>query len=552
MIVVYFILLVGVLIFVHELGHFLFAKLFDVKVLKFSLGFGPKATGFHRGETEYCVGWLPLGGFVKMLGEDPNDEIRREDQGRAFHQKPLWQRYIVVFAGPAFNLIFPIFIYVVFFAAHTTLLPAVIGKSFRGQPAAEAGLLPGDTIVEINGKKVRYWEDLKRQISGHPSESLKFRIERDGKTFERFITPREHVRQHPLGYKERYGLVGISPYFELAQIGISDPRSPAARARLQTGDLITSVNGHPVERWADLAKRLRRNRGQALNVSYLRPGGTVSGFFDLHLLAPAVAVVDPTPTIVAGSIKGYQTGIHSAEFFVQHVERDSPAWTIGMRSGDRVVAFNGKPVTHWELIELELRSRRSQKGGGHTIRWIPFGGTETSGKFKLARKTFTDEYKQEQVRYVFGAHNRLLTKSADPIPIEGRIGYAISESVRKTGEIVGVMTVAFVQLFRGAISSDTIGGPVMLAYTAHVAAKKGWDHFLWMMAVISINLGIINLLPIPILDGGHIMFFTFEAIKRRPLSLRAREIASYIGLFLLISLMVFALKNDLVRYLFTK
>lgn len=552
MIVVYFILLIGVLIFVHELGHFLFAKLFDVKVLKFSLGFGPTAAGFRRGETEYCVAWVPLGGYVKMLGEDPEDEIHRADQGRAFHQKPLWQRYIIVFAGPAFNLIFPIFIYFVFFAMQTTLLPSVIGKAFQGQPAAEAGLLPGDTIVSISGHKIRYWEDLKRHISGHPGESLKFRVSRDGKTFERFITPRAHVRQNRLSFKETYGLIGVSPFFELAQIGISDPASPASRAGLRTGDLITSVNGRPVERWADLAKSLKRNRGRALDVSYLRPGATVSSFMDLHLLAPAVTVVDPRPRRAAGSIVGYDTGIHSADFYVQHVDKDSPAEKMGMRSGDRIVSFNGKPVTHWELIDIDLRSRRSQKGDEHAIAWIPYGGGHRLGRFKLARVTFIDEYKQEQVRYVFGAHNRLLTKSADPIAIEGRFTYAVVQSVRKTAEIVGVMTLAFVQLFRGAISSDTIGGPVMLAYTAHVAAQKGWDHFLWMMALISINLGIINLLPIPILDGGHIMFFTVEAIKRRPLSLRAREIASYIGLFLLLSLMVFAMKNDVVRYLFTK
>lgn len=552
MIVFYFILLVGVLIFVHELGHFLFAKLFDVKVEKFSLGFGPRALGFRRGETEYCIAWVPLGGYVKMLGEDPNDEIHREDQGRAFHQKPLWQRYIVVFAGPAFNLIFPIFIYFVFFAMQTTLLPSVIGKAFRGQPAAEAGLRPGDKIVSIQGTPVRYWEDLKRHISGHPGESLKITIEREGKTFERFITPRKHVRQNRLSYQESYGLIGISPFFELAQIGLSDPRSPAARAGLRSGDLLTSINGRPVERWADLSKRLARNRGEALSVSYLRPGRSVSAFMDLHLLSPGMTIVDPEPRLVGGSIKRYETGIHSAEFFLQHVEKNSPAEKIGMRPGDRVVAFNGKPTTHWELLELELRSQRSHTGGEHSIAWIPFGGQRQEGRFKLAKITFTDEYKHVQTRYVFGAHNRLLTKSADPIPIAGRFGYAVVESVRKTGEIVGVMTLAFVQLFRGAISSDTIGGPVMLAYTAHVAAKKGWDHFLWMMALISINLGIINLLPIPILDGGHIMFFTVEAIKRRPLSLRAREIASYVGLFLLISLMVFAMKNDLVRYLFTK
>jgi regulator of sigma E protease len=139
---------------------------------------------------------------------------------------------------------------------------------------------------------------------------------------------------------------------------------------------------------------------------------------------------------------------------------------------------------------------------------------------------------------------------ADPVPIKGILSYAAIRSVNHTAEIVGMMTMAVVYLFQGDIPRDTIGGPLMLAYTARVAAEKGWDHFLWMLAIISINLGILNLLPIPILDGGHILFFTIEAAKRKPLSLRAREIASYVGLFLILSLLIFAFRNDIIRYWF--
>jgi regulator of sigma E protease len=229
------------------------------------------------------------------------------------------------------------------------------------------------------------------------------------------------------------------------------------------------------------------------------------------------------------------------------VEKGSPADKIGMRPGDRVTAFNGQPLRFWETILITLDAK---KHATHGISWVPRGGPEVTRSFKLSHVTYVDEYRQEQQRYVFGAHNRILWRAPDPIPIEGRFTHAVGKAVRKTGEIVGVMAVAFVQLFRGAIPRDTIGGPLMLYYTAGVAAEKGWDHFLWMMALISINLGILNLLPIPILDGGHIIFFTVEAVKRRPLSLRAREIASYVGLVLLISLMVFAFKNDIVRYWF--
>lgn len=546
MTVLYFILLIGVLIFVHEMGHFLFAKLFDVKVHKFSLGFGPKLAGFKKGETEYVIAWVPLGGFVKMLGEDPNDEILPEDQGRAFHQKPLWQRYIVVLAGPAFNLIFPIFIYFVFFAAQTHTVPSVIGKVFVGGPAAEAGLHPGDKIVQIEGKTIRYWEELQSSISDSPGQPIRITIEREGQRFDRLITPQEQISRNRLDMEERVGRIGISPRFELAQIGISDPVSQGARAGLQTGDLVTAVNGIRVERWSQLQKILDANRGESLRISYLRPGPTVSHFFDLRNLAPRVTVLDPEPRRDGGKVR-YETGLHSAEFFVRDVEKGSPADTIGMRPGDRVIGFNGKPLKYWETILLTLDTKKEMT---HSITWIAFGGKEITRSFKLSKRIYVDEYRQEQKRYVFGAQNRILWRGAEPVAIESRFSTAAAKSVRKTGEIVGVMAIAFVQLFRGAIPRDTIGGPLMLYYTAGVAAEKGWDHFLWMMALISINLGILNLLPIPILDGGHIMFFTIEAVKRRPLSLRAREIASYVGLVLLISLMVFAFKNDIVRYWF--
>ena len=603
---VYFILFIGVLIFVHEMGHFIFAKLFDVKVLKFSLGFGPRALGFRRGETEYCVAWVPLGGYVRMLGEDPNDDIRTEDQGRAFHQKPLWQRYIVVLAGPTFNLIFPIIIYFFFYAAQDSLLPSTVGTVFAGQPAAQAGLEPGDRITSIAGKPVRYWEDLQTIVSEHPAERMRFTIERNGKSFDRFITPREEVSRNWLKMSQRYGRIGVSPYFKPPLIGISDTSSPAHKAGLRNGDLVTSVNGSVVELWAELEQVLRRNRGQSLRVTFLRPKRSSSRFVDFHEVTPKTVVVVPPPGAGRQGEGLAWMGIHSAEFFVRNVEKGSPAESIGIKKGDQVVRFNGKPVHHWDQIFLALKAKKEAK---HSISWItPATATawargeraacETkaectgcrscvkktkrdcpdcrsclnkgiedcsvacrvclagkwcgpcSGDFKLAKVTFTDDYKQEHKRYVFGVENYRIWKSADNAPIEGRFTYAVSKSVRQTGEIIGMIGLAIVQIIRGAIPSDTIGGPIMLAHTARVAAEKGWDHFLRMLALISINLGILNLLPIPILDGGHILFFTVEAVKRKQVSLRVREIATYVGLALLLSLMIFAFKNDIVRYWF--
>src|SRR3954454_3808220 len=152
--------LLGVLILVHELGHFVFAKLFDVKVLRFSLGFGPRLFGFTRGETEYRLSLVPLGGYVRLLGEDPGEPIPPADRPRALAAKPLWQRYTVVVAGPVFNLLLPLLIYFVHYAGQRTLLPPTIGSVLPNLPAAQAGLVPGDRVDSVDGKKIRYWEEL--------------------------------------------------------------------------------------------------------------------------------------------------------------------------------------------------------------------------------------------------------------------------------------------------------------------------------------------------------------------------------------------------------
>src|SRR5690606_38768989 len=183
------VILLGGLVFVHELGHFLVAKAFRVKVLTFSLGFGPKILGFRKGETDYRLSLLPLGGYVRMAGEDPTQPLPPEDRGRGFLEQPPWKRMLIALAGPAFNLVFPILVYFVVFAFQTQGIAPQVGQVVPGMPAAEAGLLPGDRILEVDGEKIYAFQDLRRVIDPHPGRPLAFVVDRGGEQVRLTVTP---------------------------------------------------------------------------------------------------------------------------------------------------------------------------------------------------------------------------------------------------------------------------------------------------------------------------------------------------------------------------
>ena len=267
--------LLGVLILVHELGHFVFAKLFDVRVMRFSIGFGPRLFGFTRGETEYRLSLVPLGGYVRLLGEDPSEAVSPIDRQRSLSDKPLWQRYAIVVAGPAFNLLLPLLIYFLHYTGQRTLLPPIIGSVLPNLPAAEAGLMPGDRVETVDGKQIRYWEDLERVIADSLGHTLRFGIRRGSDAEERDVTPVQIERSGTLQRKETVGWIGVSPRFHLPEIGVLDPNSPAAQAGLKTFDFVTSINGDARSRPGRSSRRpsstpARRRCGSATCAAAIR------------------------------------------------------------------------------------------------------------------------------------------------------------------------------------------------------------------------------------------------------------------------------------------
>jgi regulator of sigma E protease len=542
--VVYFLLMVGLLVTVHELGHFLAAKALGVRVLRFSLGFGPPLARLRAGETEYQLGCLPLGGYVRMLGEDPSEAVPEEERERSFSHRPLGHRLAVVFAGPAANLLFPLLIYFAFFAGHRELPAAVVGDVLAGGPAAAAGLEPGDRVVEINDQRVRYWEDLERVTDAHAGQMLRFKIRRGAQEFYAYIAPRSHTLRARSGEATEQGLIGVVHAPFPAEIGVLDAASAAARAGLRTGDRIVSVDGRPVDSFGGLERALRSSWKRA-PIAFLRPERAALGFAEIRWSRPLL--VD----LVAEKREGrIETGIAPSELFVAQVEPGSPAERAGLRPGDLVTTLDGARVNHWMLLEQALLAAPEHTFRLGFRRGLARGGVEEREvELKQEHRRTVDEYGQDHDQIVFGAGNQVHRAQGEMTAIDGRFLYAAQHALARTAETTGLMAQGLAGLVAGQLPRDTVGGPIMVFRMASVSGHKGWDEFLLMLALVSINLGLINLLPIPILDGGHLVMFGLEAVRRQRVSARVQGGFVMAGLVVIVSLTVLALRNDIVRYL---
>lgn len=542
---VYFVVLVGVLIFVHEVGHFAWAKFFGVKVLRFSLGFGPPLVRLQRGETAYQIALVPLGGYVTLLGEHPRDVIAPELEARSFRAQPLWKRLVIVVAGPTMNLVFPVVLFFVVALGTTHVEAPVVGMVQPGMPAD--GLLEaGDRVLQIEGEEIETFDDMRRVVADNPRRPLRFEIERavGATTTEKRsvrITPVLSVERRPLDVVERLGRIGVLSAQPAAVIGVRHPQSAAAQSGLRTFDVITSVAGKPVRRWLDLERGLGRNRGDLVPVSFLRPTRVeraLGGLVDLEVFEPRMALLTPE----SGEGDGLErAGIEGSDLYLADVPPGSPEHRAGLRRGDRIESIDGQRVPAWASFRVMLASAADQP---HVVRFRREGRPFDSTPFRV-RLDPSPDVPGERLPAVMVRN--WLPVQRDLVPNPSRISYAVAEAFRSTAQVVGITALSIWRLLQGRVSLDSIGGPVMVYSVAGEYGRKGTLDFLWVMALVSINLGLLNLLPIPMLDGGHVLFFAIEGVLRRPLSLRVRQIASLAGLTMLVLLMVLAFKNDVQR-----
>jgi len=536
------VVLLSALIFVHELGHFLTAKWLGVKVLKFSIGFGPRLLGFTRGETEYQIAALPLGGYVKMAGEDPTQPVDPADAGRTFSEQGPWKRLAIAFAGPAMNLVFPVFIYLGLGWVQNGELVAgpVIGSVAPGSPAAVAGLRPGDTVRSVAApggaaEPVRYFSDLRELVSPHAGERLTFLVERAGAALPLEIVPTAQDDSNVVEKKTR-GIIGVTPVYATA---LAAP-APGAGGPLQPLDLVELVAGKAVRNMGDLQAALATAACAPVELEVRRGVGKARAILPLHAVPTCLAdgrpaIVPADPTVAA---------------YVAQVDEGSPAAVAGLRRGDRLVGLDGHPVRSY--LDLNNLAREFKVGGPITLA-LEDG---RSVAFALAGKAVKDEATGERKEVPlpgFHLEDRdgldLSGLVAQEVALQRTFGEVAKLSLQQVWEMIRLTGLGLAKLVTGQLSMRTVGGPIALFGIAKEAAEAGLGTYLFQMGFISVTLGLMNLLPVPVLDGGHIVFALMEGLTRRRLSLRLREAANWVGVLLLLSLMVFAIGNDIAKKL---
>lgn len=554
-----FLLVLSLLVFVHELGHFLAAKAFNIYCDRFSIGMPPRIFGFQWGETDYCIGALPFGGYVKMAGQEDaplSDEEREATYGhvpedRWFNKKPVWQRIIVLLAGPLMNLALAFAIYM-FIAANGAEVPASelearvgmiepnapaltapLWKLEEGQNTTDTSRAPdatgwqtGDLLVTMNGAPVKNVSDVAVNSilkgAGFEHQFLIERTNAEGRT-ERYISK---VVPKKLNEDEDYPRIGIAP-FDGALVREILADSPAQAAGLQPDDLILRVNGVPIDRGTFVKHVEETPEGETLTLTIKRGGevleksltpltqGRMNGLY----VAPAYSPITGENADEQPRVDGI-----TPEF-----EKQS-----GLKRKDIILKVEGQPATNKSFYDLV----ESRAGGT-----IQLEVERPAVLFGLMRSssTFTAEVPVASVRAIgVSLGTPTVFYRAEPSQI-------IPEAWKELRQQVGVVTGTLSALFSRHVSPKDLGGPVMIAQITMQAAELGWERLFRTTAFISLNLFILNLLPLPVLDGGQIVLNSIEAIRRKPLSIAFQERLQQVGVLLLIGLMLFVTWNDVNR-----
>jgi regulator of sigma E protease len=520
------VILLGIVVFIHELGHFIFAKLFNVEVTAFSIGFGKPVLKWKKGDTEYRLSIIPLGGYVKMTGETPNDEreLTEEEKAVSYSHKKWWQKVTIAFAGPFFNIVLAVFVFfIVSFYEHTAPAPVIEYLAPDGA-AAKAGIEEGDTIISIDGSEVHVWEDISLNLNNDsgtcPATNVSVKKYGSEKIVKYTVKPKVGTYQDNFNETQKRCEIGIARLPRDTFIALNSEVEG-----LQTGDKILSVNGTEVDRFYKLIHSLKN---PVSSIKILRNAKEQSVKFD--------KATDLNSKLIYGGM------------IIREVEKGSFSEKSGFIKGDTVLSVNGKNTTIPYQFYSELASLK--EGDSATVNIIRDTKPETI-TFKISIEEKDNVFTGMKDRRVkWGAkfnfdYNipEVLANRADPMLFS--VGYSFG----KTWEMIEMTFKGFWYLVSGKMSAKSLGGPIMIFDISKRAAEAGMKHFLFILAVISINLGIINLFPVPILDGGHIVMYTFEGVSGKKIPISVKEKILTVGFVLLMMLMAFAIFNDFSRYI---
>ncbi|KAF7598547.1 MAG: RIP metalloprotease RseP [Candidatus Dactylopiibacterium carminicum] len=443
----YFLLAIGILVAVHEYGHFLAARLLGVKVLRFSLGFGPVIWRRKAGEdnTEWALSAVPLGGYVKMLDEREGP-VAEHERNRAFNTQSLWRRSVIVAAGPLANFLLAILFYWVLACVGTRDLPTSIEMPPAASPAAMAGLHAGDRIRAVDGVQVNGWSELRWQILNRAfgSELLKLDVEREGGRIEGLILGLASLRLDERAEEPMRQLGLIAPGTQLPAVLDSPlPGGVAEMVGLRRGDLVLTVDAQDVSNWREFVGIIAAAPGRELVLELLRDG---------------------------------------------------------------------------EIIRIQLRPRADE------VR-------PTLGRIGVGVLIDENAVQAGMIRVSYGLFE----------------GFA--QGVLRTWEMSRFSLQGMWQMLTGRLSLRNVSGPVTIADYAGQSARAGWDAYVGFLAMVSVSLGVLNLLPVPVLDGGHLLYHALEGLRGKALSERSEELGQRLGMALLLALMVLAFFNDITRVL---
>jgi regulator of sigma E protease len=543
-----FALVISVVVFFHELGHLLVGKAVGVKAVRFSIGFGPRLFSFQKGETEYRLSLLPLGGYVKFAGDNPYEEVAPEDRGRGFLEQAPWKKGLIAAAGPMANFVLAIVFFSVVFASPRTDIRARVGYVKPESPAAAAGLRYGDQVVAIDGNPIEGWMMMQEEIRAHGGETLSLRVLRDGKPLDLQIVPAMHEETNPIE-TVKHGRIGVAAVPRSAAVTVVSPESPAGRAGVQTFDKVVSLDGQPVPNWEDLAQKLESKSGP-ITLQVLRPRA---------IEAPGATLWahDPITLQLAAPEKPGAYGLEASDMTLFVVQPGSGAWDSGLRRGDKILSVAGKRALAWtDEVEPALAAAfHAEAPAQLKLDPVPFvvrrDGKELSLQVLQKLHRDRDETGFGADLPELGALPGLLSASEpERVTLTYSPLQAVTHAVSSTGEMLRSQALGIARMVSGHIPARSMGSILLMADVARKAADQGWREVLQTMGLISVMLGFMNLLPVPVLDGFHVLSAFIEGIRKKPLSLRFREVSNVVGLALLFTLMLYAVRNDLMRKFF--